>query len=93
MTMTARFGYLTIVTCRAPFGLFKGLNIMTPNFQWYAALLNGNYAELSSGRGIEEEEIFGVTVRPDSSLGKLFHSRAAAFAYVLKLQGREEEAV
>lgn len=66
-----------------PHGIFKGRNIMTPNSEGYFKLKEG-YAELSSGRGIYNDPIFGVTVRPDPAheRSKLFHSLSAAMDYI-----------
>jgi hypothetical protein len=65
-----------------PVGLFKGVNFMTPNVVAYYELPGGNFAEISEGRGMSNQPIFGVTVRPDSTKGKLFQSMAAALGYV-----------
>lgn len=68
-----------------PRGLFAGTNIMTPNISAYYAI-DGGYAELSYGRGIANEPIFGVTIRPESA-GKshLFHDESKALSYIRSL--------
>jgi len=68
-----------------------GRNIMTPNWLGYAQLPDGQWAELSQGRGIYDEPIFGVTVRPDTSLGGLRFSRRDAEALIAELQNPEPE--
>jgi len=69
-----------------PRGLFRGTNLMTPNVTGYFKLRHG-YAELSHGRGIDNDPIFGVTVRPDPDprRSQLFYSQAAAMAYIEEL--------
>ena len=63
----------------------KGCNLMTPTFVAFYPLFNG-CAEISKGRGLEDEPIFGVTVvrnnqhRTDE--GKVFWSRKAAEEYI-----------
>lgn len=73
------------VIASPPRGLFKGVNVITPNVESYFKLANG-YAEFATGTGINNEPIFGVTVRPDDvgdgKRSKLFHSRKAAFTYI-----------
>lgn len=76
--------------CHAPKGVFSGVNFMTPNIQRHFKLREG-YAELSTGTGMYQEPIFGVTVRkhdgshfsPERS--KLFHSMASAMEYIEEL--------
>ena len=76
----------------APNGTFPGVNIMTPEVLAHYKLRKGWWAELSQGRGIEGEPIYGVTIRmlggarltPDPS--KLLYSRAAALRYIQTLQ-------
>ena len=76
---------MTLQITNPPYGLFKGKNFMTPNVIEFFKLRHG-YAELSEGRGIEHEPIFGVTVKPDNEKrSKLFHSRAAALYYIEEL--------
>jgi hypothetical protein len=67
-----------------PRGLFKGKNIMTPDVLAYYNLGNGRWAELSEGRGINRQPIFGVTVRPEPVpvQSKLCQSRAEAVRYI-----------
>lgn len=75
----------------APQGTFPGRNFMTPAvLAFYRGTLDGRtaYVELSGGRGIANEPIFGVTVRreggarldPDRS--KVFWSQADAERYI-----------
>lgn len=70
-----------LIACRAPEGLFPGRNFMTPEVQGCYKLRKG-YAELSEGRGMHNEPIFGVTVRPEDGRSKLFHSRSDALDYI-----------
>jgi hypothetical protein len=78
--------------------LFSGRNFMTPDVVRFGAgrtrRTSGGktrYYELSKGRGLEDEAIFGVTVRdytgarftPD--LSKVFQSRRAAEDYIATL--------
>lgn len=73
-----------------PNGLFKSVNIMTQKWRGYFKLTKG-WAELSEGRGIVGEPIFGVTVRPDPDhLSKMFHDRDAAQEYITSLGGKVE---
>lgn len=73
-----------------PAGVFRGTNIMTPNVLDYFRVTSG-YVELSEGRGINHEPIFGVTVRtpsgarldPDPS--QMFWSYKAAIEYIREL--------
>lgn len=76
----------------APQGVFQGRNFMTPDvLAYYSGTVRGVvvYVELSGGRGIENEPIFGVTVRrangarPEPDPSKLFHSRRRAQEYIL----------
>ena len=69
-----------------PRGLFQGTNFMTPTWVGYFKLAGDNWAELSRGYGMNEEPIWGVTVRPDKSLGKLFHTQQDAVLYITGLQ-------
>ncbi len=74
---------------RAEYG--TGKNFMTPDVL-ERELLDGGAYELSQGRGIEGERIWGVTVihvLPDGStkrsgtdLSKMFHSRSKARQYI-----------
>jgi hypothetical protein len=75
--------------CSPPRGLFKGTNFMTPNVLAYYKIAGGRYAELSEGRGMLNQPIFGVTVEPDTEKprkSQLFQSRGAAEAYIRKLE-------
>ena len=71
-----------------PDGVFQGVNFMTNHILGYRQIKPGLWAELSTGRGIQGEKIFGVTVRKsggertDPDLSKLFWSRSAADEYV-----------
>lgn len=77
---------MTLQAITPPSGVFQGKNFMTPNVLGYFKLRPGyGYAELSEGRGMDGERIFGVTVRPDRTMGRLFHSRADAQEYILSL--------
>jgi len=75
---------------RVPSGLFEGDNFMTPNRLGFFKLRVG-YAELAEGRGMSQQPIFGVTVRPDKweegkqARSKLFQSKAAAMEYIESL--------
>ena len=69
---------------RVPSGMFAGSNFMTPNRLGYFQLRVG-YAELSEGRGMSHQPIFGVTVRPDEARSRLFQSKAAAMEYIESL--------
>jgi hypothetical protein len=62
---------------------FRGLgkNFMTPNVLKYYRV-DHNVVELSRGIGFDHEEIFGVTVRPNGDLSKLFRSRSDAEEYI-----------
>ena len=74
-----------------PKGTFRGVNFMTPEVLGHYKLRKG-WAELSQGRGMEGEPIYGVTVRmlggarltPDPS--KLLYSRAEALRYIQTLK-------
>ncbi len=68
-----------------PNGLFKGNNFMTPNISGYYKIDEGVYAELSTGRGIYNEPIWGVTVRPTDALSKLCYSEKEAIDYITSL--------
>lgn len=47
-----------------PFGVFRGQNFMTPNVRGFYKLRTAfGWAELSEGRGMRDQPIFGVTVR------------------------------
>lgn len=70
--------------CTPPSGLFRGTNFMTPNISMYYRLREG-YAELSEGRGMSNQPIFGVTVRPEDGRSKLFQSKSAALDYIEEL--------
>jgi hypothetical protein len=65
----------------APAGVFDDTNFMTRDKLGFYKLSDG-YAELSEGRGMSNQPIFGVTVRPDEKLSRLFQSRATALAYI-----------
>ena len=69
-----------------PRGLFEGVNFMTPHIEGYFKV-SGGYAELSSGRGLSNEPIFGVTLS-DNAKGKsqLFGSRREALKYIESIQ-------
>lgn len=67
-------------------------NIITPQWLGEYWLNADSAAELSSGRGLDNEPIFGVTVvwhgeRFGHDRSQLFHSRAAATAYIHSLRG------
>lgn len=67
-----------------PSGLFPNRNFMTPDIGGYYKLRKG-YAELSGGTGIDNEPIYGVTVRPekpDDRRSQMFHSLKEAKAYI-----------
>jgi hypothetical protein len=72
-----------------PRGLFRGTNFMTPTVLAYFKLRHGSgWAELSEGRGMSNQLIYGVTVRPDTTeprRSKLFQSRSAAMDYIEEL--------
>jgi len=76
--------------CARPKGVFKGDNFMTPNALGYFKLRVG-HAELSEGRGMSQQAIFGVTVRPDKwedgkqARSQMFQSKAAAMEYIESL--------
>lgn len=78
---------MTSLTHYPPRGVFKGTNMMTPTVIGYVKVARG-WVEFSKGRGIEDEPIFGVTVRdsngeqlsPDPS--KLLHSYTDAINYI-----------
>jgi hypothetical protein len=68
-------------------GLFKGVNFMTPEVEGYYELGRGHWAELSTGRGMTGEPIYGVTVRPDFEGGsELFFSRSDAEGHIERLE-------
>jgi hypothetical protein len=70
-----------------------GKNIMTPHVLGYK-VKDDTVIELSSGRGMNNEPIYGVTVRTLSSLGKwtetglskMLYSLAEAKAYAKKVK-------
>src|SRR5215471_15902956 len=73
-----------------PRGLFEGKNIMTPDVLAYFNLGDGRWAELTEGRGINRQPIFGVTVRPRPAdiaddPSKLCHSKAEAMRFINSL--------
>ena len=79
---------------------YKGQpNFMTPNILSYGS--EGSLAwELSTGRGISDEQIWGITVLENdgtghpikrTDLGECFHSRAAAMRYIATLGGNDED--
>jgi hypothetical protein len=87
---------MSLVSVSEPRGVFPGQNFITPNILGYFRGEVGNriaYVELSEGRGMAGEPIFGVTVRRpnganlDPNLSKLMHSRAAAMAYIEDIFG------
>ena len=72
-----------------------GKNIMTPNYLGMEHLADGGAAELTGGRGIENQPIFGVSVAqeigPDSAvrrpdLSDVFQSRRQAEAHIASLK-------
>lgn len=81
-----------------PAGIFRGHNFMTPDvLAFYRLVVAGRslYVELSSGRGMDNETIYGVTVRdangarlePDPSA--CCHSKAQAMELIANLaEGR-----
>jgi hypothetical protein len=73
---------------RPPNGLFEGVNFMTPDVLSYHNLGHGTWVELSQGRGMNRQPIFGVTVRPEPSpaRSKLCQSKAEAVRYINSLQ-------
>ena len=68
---------------RAPKGTFQNTNMMTPDIVGYFRLREG-WAELSKGRGIYGDVIYGVTVckgrnepcSPDPSRGGISYQEA-----------------
>ena len=74
-------------THAVPAGVFKGSNFMTPKWLGYF-MVRGGWAELSQGRGMEGEPIFGVTVRDSNGrdlepkASRLCFSRREATAYL-----------
>lgn len=74
---------MMLVPTSPPRGVFEGVNFMTPNIEGYYRLRAG-YAELSSGTGMKDEPIYGVTVRPDPAprRSKMFHSKTDAINYI-----------
>jgi hypothetical protein len=74
-----------------PHGVFKGRNIMTPEWVEGGRVRPGVWYEVSRGRGIEGEPIFGVTIRADdgqnvvSCPSKLVYSRKQALDYLQEL--------
>lgn len=64
--------------------IFVGNNFMTPNIVGYWKLARG-YAELSTGTGIYNQPIYGVTVRPEDGRSKLFDSSVAAMDYIKEM--------
>jgi hypothetical protein len=82
-----------------PRGVFEGQNFMTPEvLGHFKGTLSGRtaYVELSTGRGIDDEPIWGVTVRDANGLrfedpepSRMFHSLRAATDYITNdLHGR-----
>ena len=73
-------------THRKPHGFFDGKNFITPEVLGYYRLAKG-YAELSKGKGINGQFIYGVTVQPDEdrTKSKLFQLQSAALAYIREL--------
>lgn len=59
-------------------------NIMTPNILSYWTADDGKIAiELAEGVGLNNQPIFGVTVRPENlKASKLFQSKAQAMHYI-----------
>ena len=77
---------------RPPQGTFKGKNIMTPQWEAYVKLAGDEWAELTTGRGINDQPIWGVTVRAAGGgqgvhPSKLCYSRREALAYIEELGG------
>lgn len=68
-------------------GWFRGFNFMTPNVLGYY-LVPGGIAELSQGRGMTGQPLFGVTVGEGpswprlSQRSKLFSDRREAERYI-----------
>lgn len=77
-----------MISVHVPRGLFQGTNFMTPNVIGYFKLRKGlGYAELSHGTGINNQPIYGVTIRPRAANGSedlstLCQSRAEAERYI-----------
>lgn len=78
-----------------PRGLFKGTNFLTPTVLAYYKLGTG-WAELSEGRGMSNQLIYGVTVRPeteqdyeaggrDNRRSRLFQSYREALDYIMEM--------
>lgn len=82
---------------------FKSKNFMTPDVVSYGKVGarlyrprgEGEYYELSRGRGLSNEQIFGVTVirsednvLSDTDLNKMFNSKDEARGYINELKGR-----
>ena len=68
------------------------VNFMTPHIMEYVELRDDNWAELSRGESLDGGYIYGVTVRPDGSLGEMFHDLGEARTYIHGLLETVEEA-
>ena len=73
----------------------KGRNIMTPHFERLGFAGENHVYELTSGRGIDHEPIYGVTIvtkKRDGSWfhnrerSQMFHSRGLAWRYIESLR-------
>lgn len=85
---------MILTSCHPPLGVFRGHNLMTPEFVgYYLTTHNGRtaYVELSRGRGLAGGDLYGVTVRkadggrfdPDPST--CYHSIRAAHRAIEEL--------
>lgn len=72
----------------SPNGTFKGQNFMTPEYVESGRIRPGLWYEISKGRGMSDEPIYAVTIRPDTTprLSKLTGGTfASALAYITEL--------
>jgi hypothetical protein len=68
-----------------PAGTFGSPNIMTNKVEAYYKI-KGGYVELSSGRGLRGNGLWGVSVRPRSAgQSQCFDSEVAALGYIEEL--------
>lgn len=72
----------------------KGKNVMTPHILNYIAIPNG-IVEISEGRGITNNKIFGVTVvenyTQNHDKSTLFHSEEEVIKYVNELKINKQQ--
>jgi len=70
--------------------VIPGVNVLTPIILGFFQC-GQQTIELSEGRGLDNQPIYGVTVRPDKSQSKLFTSLVDAYAHIHRIDEREKK--